>query len=79
MQLSGKLFAVCGLWVILLGVYFILLQSALLPEDPRFMDTSNFSLHSNLRWLLLASFLMWLVGLAFYVREGAAGTVAVEN
>ncbi len=40
MRLSGKVLAACGLWMILLGVYFILLRPALLPEDPRFMGTS---------------------------------------
>lgn len=40
MRLSGKVFAACGVWMILLGVYFILLRPALLPEDPRFMGTS---------------------------------------
>ncbi len=40
MRLSGKVFAACGLWMILLGAYFVLLRPALLPEDPRFMGTS---------------------------------------
>ena len=40
MRLSGKVFAACGLWMVLLGVYFVLLRPALLPEDPRFMGTS---------------------------------------
>lgn len=144
-QLSGKVFAACGLWMILLGVYFILLRPALLPEDPRFMGTSlealraaapglegwlshvfnvmggfmvtagtmtilvawrflaqrapgtlltltvagasgvalmsatNFLLNSDFRWLLTAPVLLWLVGLACYVREDAAGTVAVTK
>jgi hypothetical protein len=39
-RLSGKVFAVCGLWMVLLGAYFIFLRPALLPEDPRFMGTS---------------------------------------
>lgn len=39
-RLSGKVFAVCGLWMALLGAYFIFLRPALLPEDPRFMGTS---------------------------------------
>lgn len=143
--LSGKVFAACGLWMILLGVYFILLRPALLPEDPRFMGTSlealraaapgleawlghvfnvmggfmvtagtmtilvawrflarrasgtllaltvagafgvtlmsatNFLLHSDFRWLLLAPALLWLVGLVCYVREGVAGTLTVAN
>ena len=40
MRPSGKVLAACGLWMILLGVYFVLLRPALLPEDPRFMGTS---------------------------------------
>lgn len=40
MRLSGKVFVACGLWMLLLGVYFILLRPALLPEDSRFMRTS---------------------------------------
>ena len=40
MRLSGKVFAACGLWTVVLGVYFILFRPALLPEDPRFMGTS---------------------------------------
>ena len=40
MRLSGKVFAACGLWMILLGVYFVLLRPALRPEDPRFMGTT---------------------------------------
>jgi len=40
MRLSGKVFAACGFWMLLLGVYFIVLRPALLPEDRRFMGTS---------------------------------------
>lgn len=40
MRISGKIFAACGLWMLLLGIYFILLRPALLPEDPRFMGTT---------------------------------------
>jgi len=145
LRFSGKVFATCGLWMVLLGAYFILLRPALLPEDPRFMGTSiealratapglerwlghvfnvmggfmvaagtmtilvacrflarrapgtllalavagscgvalmsatNFLLNSDFRWLLLAPVLLWLLGLACYVREGAAGKVAVAK
>ena len=145
MRLSGKLFAVCGLWMVLLGVYFVLLRPALLPEDPRFMGTSiealraaapgledwlghvfnvmggfmvaagtmtilaasrflagrargtlpalaiagatgvalmsatNFLLHSDFRWLLLVPVLLWLAGLACYLREGAPGATVAAN
>lgn len=43
------------------------------------MSATNFLLHSDLRWLLLVPALLWLAGLACYVREGAAGTVAVAK
>ena len=135
MRLSGKVFVACGLWMVLLGVYFIALRPALLPEDPRFMGTSldalraaapglerwlshvfnvmggfmfaagtmtilvawrflarrafgtllalaltggagvglmsatNFLLHSDFRWFLLAPVLLWIGGIACYLRE----------
>ena len=40
LQLSGKVFAACGFWVVVLGVYFVVLRPALLLEDPRFMGSS---------------------------------------
>ena len=30
----------CGVWLIALGLYFMVLRPALLPEDPRFMGTT---------------------------------------
>lgn len=30
----------CGIWLVLLGLYFIFLRPPLLPEDPRFMGSS---------------------------------------
>ena len=30
----------CGVWLIALGLYFIMLRPPLLPEDPRFMGTT---------------------------------------
>ena len=30
----------CGVWLVALGFYFIVLRPPLLPEDPRFMGTS---------------------------------------
>ena len=138
-RVSGKVFAICGLWMVLLGAYFILLRPALLPEDPRFMGTSlealrvaapglerwlghvfnvmggfmgaagaltalvawrflasrapgallamvvagafsvglmsatNFMLHSDFRWLLLVPALLWVAGLACYLREARPG------
>lgn len=135
LRLSGKVFAACGLWMLFLGAYFVLLRPALLPEDPRFMGTTiealrtaapglegwldhvfdvmggfmvaagamtilvawqflarrapgtvlalavagacgvalmsatNFLLHSDFRWLLLAPALLWLAGILCYVLE----------
>lgn len=40
MQLSGKLFALCGIWLVALGTYFVFLRPALLPEDPRYIGSS---------------------------------------
>ncbi len=73
-RLSGKVFAACGLWMLLLGIYFALLRPALLPEDPRFMGTSLEALRAAApgleRWL----------GHVFNVMGGfmvAAGTMTV--
>ena len=40
MQLSGKLFALCGIWLVALGTYFVFLRPALLPEDPQYIGIS---------------------------------------
>ena len=57
LQLSGKVLAACGLWLVALGVYFLLLRPALLPEDPRFMGASIETLRTAApgleRWLNL--------------------------
>jgi hypothetical protein len=34
------LLTACGVWLLGLGVYFIVLRPALLPEDPRFMGAT---------------------------------------
>ena len=135
LPLSSKVFLVCGLWLVALGLYFALLRPALLPEDPRYiggsleairaavpglerwlghvfkvmggfmlatgaltvlavcrwlakrergtfaalavagaasvglMSAINFLLNSDFRWLLLLPALLWLLGLACYLRE----------
>jgi hypothetical protein len=38
--LSRWLLLACGVWLVGLGFYFVFLRPALLPEDPRFMNTS---------------------------------------
>ena len=40
LQLSGKIFALCGIWLVALGTYFLFLRPALLPEDPRYIGSS---------------------------------------
>ena len=54
-QLSGKVFVVCGLWLVALGLYFALLRPALLPEDPRYIGSSIEAIRSAApgleRWL----------------------------
>lgn len=74
MRVSGKVFAACGLWMLLLGVYFILLRPALLPEDPRFMGTTIETLRAA------APGLEGWLGHVFNVMGGfmvAAGTVTI--
>jgi alpha-beta hydrolase superfamily lysophospholipase len=55
LQLSSLMFAACGLWLLALGVYFVALRPALLPEDPRFMGSSLETLRAAApgidRWL----------------------------
>ena len=53
--LSGKVFLVCGLWLVALGLYFVLLRPALLPEDSRYIGSSIEALRAAApgleRWL----------------------------
>lgn len=55
LQASGKVFVVCGLWLVGLGVYFLFLRPALLPEDARYVGSSIQSIRSAApgleRWL----------------------------
>ena len=55
MQPSGKLFIACGLWLIALGLYFMFLRPALLPEDPAFIGSSLETIRTAIpgleRWL----------------------------
>jgi len=37
---STWMLTACGVWLVGLGLYFIALRPALLPEDPRFMGTT---------------------------------------
>ena len=37
---SSWMFIACGVWLVALGVYFIILRPPLLPEDSRFIGTT---------------------------------------
>ena len=37
---SGKIFAICGLWLVALGAYFLFLRPAVLAEDLRYIGSS---------------------------------------
>ena len=54
-SISLVIFIGCGIWLIGLGLYFILLRPALLLEDLRFMGTSQGEIQSSIpgleRWL----------------------------
>ena len=39
-HLSGKIFILCGIWLVTLGTYFVVLRPALLPEDPQYIGVS---------------------------------------
>ena len=57
LTLSSKVFVACGIWLIALGIYFIFLRPALLPEDPHLMGSSVEIIRNALpgleRWLNL--------------------------
>ena len=52
---SGKVFVICGLWLVVLGIYFLFLRPALLPEDPRYIGSPLEAIRSAVpgleRWL----------------------------
>lgn len=90
MSASGKVFAACGLWMVGLGVYFLFLRPALLPEDPRFMGSSTENLLAAapglLRWLdhvfnvmggfMVATGALTLLVACRYLASRARGTFA---
>ena len=55
MRPSGKVFIACGAWLIALGLYFLFLRSALLPEDPKYIGSSLEAIRAAMpgleRWL----------------------------
>ena len=54
-QPSGKVFIACGAWLIALGLYFLFLRPALLPEDPKYIGSSLEAIRAAIpgleRWL----------------------------
>lgn len=45
---STWMLAGCGIWLIALGLYFVVLRPPLLPEDPRFMGTTVAQIRADL-------------------------------
>lgn len=54
-QTSTWMLIACGVWLVGLGLYFIVLRPPLLPEDPRFMETTLAQIRTAVpgleRWL----------------------------
>ena len=54
-QPSAKVFIACGAWLIALGLYFLFLRPALLPEDPKYIGSSLEAIRAAMpgleRWL----------------------------
>ena len=54
-SVSMRLFVVCGTWLVVLGLYFMFVRPALLPEDLRYIGTSLGEIHARVpgleRWL----------------------------
>lgn len=57
MSRSAWIFLSCGLWLVVLGLYFMLVRPALLPEDVRFIGQSLAQIQAAIpeleRWLKL--------------------------
>ena len=54
-RISEWIFIACGVWMLGLGIYFMVSRPALLPEDARFMGSSLAEIQASLprleRWL----------------------------
>jgi hypothetical protein len=62
-QLSSASLALGGVTLIGLGLYFIFIRPALLPEDPRFMGTTLEQIQTNFPGLLLwLPRVFWVLG-----------------
>ena len=79
MQPSGWVFVVCGLWLVALGVYFVFLRPALLPEDRRYIGSSLEAMRTAVpgleRWL---GHVFDVMG-GFMVATGALTLLAAVN
>lgn len=55
MTISTMILAACGIWLVGLGIYFVVLRPGLLPEDPRFIGTGLTEIRTAIpgleRWL----------------------------
>jgi hypothetical protein len=74
LPISAWIFVACGIWLIGLGAYFVVLRPPLLPEDPRYIGSSLVAIQAALPGLA-----RWL-GRVFTVMGGfmaAAGVLTV--
>lgn len=74
LPLSAKVFLVCGFYLVALGLYFIFLRPALLPEDSRYIGSSLEAIR-----IAVPGLERWL-GLVFKVMGGfmvATGALTV--
>ena len=79
LRLSGKVFVVCGLWLVVLGTYFLLLRPALLPEDARFIGSSIQTIRSAVPGLEVWLGLVFNVMGGFMVATGAMTTLVARR
>ena len=68
---AAWLIGLCGVYQVAIGLYFIALRPAMLPEDARFLETSITRLHADLPRLEI-----WL-HLVFVVLGGQMAAVGV--
>ena len=79
-RISTWMLSACGIWLVGLGFYFIVLRPPLLPEDVRYMGTSLGEIQSALpgleRWLhrvftVMGGFMMGAGVLTMFVATNA--------
>jgi predicted membrane channel-forming protein YqfA (hemolysin III family) len=75
------IFLACGMWLVGLGIYFLLLRPALLPEDPRYIGATLAEIRTAVpgleRWLrrvftVMGGFMTAAGVLTLYVAATAA-------